>query len=71
MNPTIITTIAAAAGGLVALWTILANFDKRNSDRFDALQKQIEGAKETLRAEIKRLAAELRFEIRESGRVIK
>lgn len=63
MNPTILTTIAAAAGLLAALWTIMANFDKRNGDRFDALQKQGEATKETLRAEMGQMRGELRGEI--------
>lgn len=64
MNASIITTLAAAAGLLVALWTILANFDKRNGDRFDALQKQIESSKETLRAEFKGEIGTLRGELK-------
>ena len=78
MNANIITTLASAAALLVALWTILANFDKRNGDRFDALQKQIEASKETLRAEfkgeigtiraeMKEMRAELRLEIKEAA----
>jgi hypothetical protein len=78
VNPAIITTLASAAGLLVALWTILGNFDKRNQDRFGALEKQIEAAKETLRAEfrgeigtlraeVREMRAELRLEIREAG----
>jgi hypothetical protein len=54
MNPTILTTIAAAAGLLAALWTIMANFDKRNGDRFDALQKQIDEMTSELTAELKK-----------------
>jgi hypothetical protein len=65
MNPAIITTLASATGLLVALWTILGNFDKRNQDRFSALEKQIEAAKETLRAEFRGEIGTLRAEIRE------
>jgi hypothetical protein len=53
MNATILTTIASAVALFAALWSILANFDKRNGDRFDALAKQIEATKETLRAEFR------------------
>ncbi len=60
MNPQIITTIAADLGVLVALWTIMSNFDKRNGDRFTALVKEIQSVKETLRAELK-------LEVREAG----
>ena len=67
MNPAIVTTIAAAGGGVVAIWTMLANLDKRNADRFDAQQKQIGSSKETLRAEMKEMRAELRLEIREAA----
>lgn len=67
MNPTIITTLTAALGLLVAMWTILSNFDKKNSDRFGSLQKQIEASKETLRAEMREMRAELRLEIKEAS----
>lgn len=78
MNPQIITTVAAALGMLVALWSIMSNFDKRNGDRFNALEKEIQavketlraeiqGGKETLRAEILQMRAELKLEIRESA----
>jgi uncharacterized protein YPO0396 len=63
MNSQIITTLAAVIGLLVAMWTMLSNFDKRNGDRFDALQKQIEATKETLRAEMGQMRAELRGEM--------
>lgn len=65
MNPQILTTIATAAGLLIALWTILANFDKRNSDRFDAFLKHIDATKETLRAEFRGELGTLRAEMRE------
>ena len=78
MNAQIITTLAAALGMLVALWSILSNFDKRNGDRFTALNNEIKltreslrveigGVKETLRAEIATLAAQVRLEIRDAG----
>ena len=78
MNPQIITTIAAALGMLVALWTIMSNFDKRNGDRFNALEKEIQSVKETLRGEIQasketlraemlQMRAELKLEVREAG----
>jgi hypothetical protein len=78
MNPGIITTITAVAASLVAIWTIMANFDKRNQDRFDSLQKQndntrdslqkeIQGVKELLRAEMREMRAEIRLEIKESA----
>ena len=64
MNPQILSTIATAAGLLIALWTILANFDKRNPDRFDLL-KHIDATKETLRAEFRGELGTLRAEMRE------
>jgi hypothetical protein len=67
MNPNMLTTIAAAAGVLIALWTMASNFDKRNQDRFDSLQKQMEATKEVLRAEMKEMRAEIRLEIREAA----
>jgi hypothetical protein len=78
MNPQIITTVAAALGMLVALWSIMSNFDKRNGDRFNALEKEIQAVKETLRGEIQacketlraetlQMRAELKLEIREAG----
>lgn len=67
MNPNVITTLAAAVGLLIAVWTILANFDKRNQDRFDSLAKQIDSTKEVLRAEMKEMRAEIRLEIREAA----
>jgi hypothetical protein len=78
MNPQIITTVAAALGMLVALWTIMSNFDKRNGDRFSALEKEIQNvkdtlrgeiqaSKETLRAEMLQMRAELKLEIREAA----
>ena len=78
MNPQIITTVAAALGMLIALWTIMSNFDKRNGDRFNALEKEIQAVKETLRgdiqatketlrAEMAQMRAELKLEIRESA----
>ena len=78
MNPQIITTIATAAGLLIALWTMASNFDRRDQGRFDflqkliestrgELQKQIDSTKEVLRAEMKEMRAEIRLEIREAG----
>jgi hypothetical protein len=78
MNPQIITTVAAALGMLVALWSIMSNFDKRNGDRFNALEKEIQAVKETIRAEIQasketlraemlQMRAELKLEIRDSA----
>jgi hypothetical protein len=67
MNPQIITTVAAALGMLVALWTIMSNFDKRNGDRFNALEKEIQATKEILRAEMLQMRAELKLEIRDAG----
>ena len=66
MNPQIITTIGAAVGMLLALWTIMSNFDKRNGDRFTALEKEIHATKEILRAEMQTIRAELRLEIRQA-----
>ena len=40
MNPNVLTLLGGALGLLVAGWTIAANFDKGNSDRFDALQEE-------------------------------
>ena len=56
MNPQIITTVAASSGVLVALWSIMSSFDKRNRDRFGALQMQIRA-----------MQAELQLEIRGTG----
>ena len=67
MNPQIITTVAAALGMLVALWTIMSNFDKRNGDRFNALEKELQATKEILRAEMLQMRAELKLEIRDAG----
>lgn len=67
MNPQITTTVAAALGMLVALWTIMSNFDKRNGDRFNALEREIQATKEILRAEMLQMRAELKLEIREAG----
>jgi hypothetical protein len=67
MNPQIITTVAAALGMLVALSTIMSNFDKRNGDRFNALEKEIQATKEILRAEMLQMRAELKLEIRDAG----
>lgn len=78
VNPQIITTIATAAGLLIALWTMASNFDRRDQGRFDflqkliestrgELQKQIDSTKEVLRAEMKEMRAETRLEIREAG----
>jgi len=71
MNPNIITTIAGGLGLLIALWTILSHFDKRNQDRFDGLEKRLEqqitATKEVLRAEMKEMRAEIRLEIREAA----
>jgi hypothetical protein len=78
MNPANLTTIATGAAILLALWQILSHLDKRNADRFDALQKQIEAiqnslqkqieaTKETLRAEMREMRAELRLEIRDAA----
>jgi hypothetical protein len=64
MNPAVVTTLATDAGLLVALWLMLEHFDKRNADRFralerrmdelrDALQKQIEDLKDSVRAEMR------------------
>jgi hypothetical protein len=77
MNVNIVST-AAMIGLLIAMWTMLSNFDKRNGDQFDslqrqadtnrdALQKQIDAAKETLRAEMREMRAELRLEIRDAA----
>jgi hypothetical protein len=66
MNPQIITTIGAAVGMLLALWTIMSNFDKRNGDRFTATEKGIHVTKEILRAEMQTTRAELRLEIRQA-----
>ena len=71
MNAGIVTTITAFAALLVALWTIMTTFDKRNQDRFESLQKQIdlriESSKEVLRAEMREMRAEIRLEIREAA----
>lgn len=56
MNPQIITTVAAALGMLVALWTIMSNFDKRDEGRFKSLREQIRS-----------MGTELQTELRESG----
>jgi len=54
MNPAIITPLAAAAGLLVAMWTILGNFDKRNQDRFSGLDKRIDELKDVAKADRER-----------------
>ena len=63
MNPQIITTVASALGMLVALWTIMSNFDKRNGDRFNALEKEIQTVKESLHGEIQSVKETLQGEI--------
>jgi len=72
MNPAVITTLATAAGLLVALWTILGNFDKRNQDHFSALErrldevnKRIDEVKDTLQKQIESGKEILRAEMRE------
>lgn len=78
MNPQIITTVAAALGMLVALWSIMSNFDKRNGDRFSALEKEIQvskemlhgeiqASKETLRADMLQMRAELKQRLGSRG----
>jgi len=79
MNPQILlTTLGTALAMMVALWTIMSNFDKRNSDRFasidlraedrfKALEKEIQAVKETLRAEMLQMRAELKLEIRDAA----
>jgi hypothetical protein len=77
MNPSIVATIGAAIGILLALWQMANHLDKRNADRFDALQKQIDalqkqldsridGLAQTLRAEMREMRAEIRLEIKEA-----
>jgi len=71
MNPVVAGTIITATGSLlglvVTMWTIPGHFDKRNADRFHALQKEIQSSKEVLRAEMKEMRAELRLEIRDAA----
>jgi hypothetical protein len=71
MNPQIITTVAAALGMLVALWTIMSNFDKRNGDRFNALEKEVLAVKETLQGEIQNVKETLRGEIQASKETLR
>jgi hypothetical protein len=71
MNPQIITTVAAALGMLVALWTIMSNFDKRNGDRFSALEKEIQSTKEMLHGEIQTVRETLRGEIQASKETLR
>ena len=63
LNPEILTTVGAALGIIVASWTILSNFDKRNSDRFDSLQRQMDALGSSLRKEMDALGASLRKEL--------
>jgi hypothetical protein len=71
VNPQIITTVAAALGTLVALWSIMSNFDKRNGDRFNALEKEIRSVKETLQREIENVKETLRGEIQASKETLR
>ena len=81
MNPEIATPIGAAIGILLAFWQMANHLDKRDSDRFEALQKQIDsrtdglqkqidsridGLAQTLRAEMREMRAEIRLEIKEA-----
>ena len=81
MNPEIATTIGAAIGILLAFWQMANHLDKLDSDRFEALQKQIDsridapqkqfdsridGLAQTLRAEMREMRAEIRLEIRDA-----
>jgi len=55
MSPVVVATITAAGtvvGLVIAMWTILGHFDRRNADRFDALQKQIESTRDSLQKQI-------------------
>lgn len=52
MSPSVLSTITAAVALVIALWTIMANFDKRNQDRFDGLQRQIDGLKNHIDGQI-------------------
>ena len=45
----------------------MSNFDQRNGDRFNALEREIQATKEVLRAEMLQMRAELKLEIREAG----
>jgi hypothetical protein len=63
MNLNVVTAIGTVIGVAISLWTIMSNFDKRNSDRFDGLPKQIESVKETLCAEFKGEVGTLRGEV--------
>ncbi len=73
MNTTVIvSTIGGVAEFLGAFWIILANFDKRNGDRFDGLKKrsvgidkQIEGIEKPLEASIVASKKTLRAEMKE------
>lgn len=78
MNPQIVTTLGTALAMMVAIWSIMSNFDKRNGDRFNALEKElhetretlrgeIQASKETLRAEMLQMRAELKLEIRDAA----
>ena len=63
LNPEILTTVGAALGIVIASWTILSNFDKRNSDRFDSLQRQMDALGVSIRKEMDALATSLRKEM--------
>ena len=63
LNPEILTTVGAALGIIVASWTILSNFDKRNSDRFDSLQRQMDALGSSLHKEMDALGSSLRKEM--------
>lgn len=78
MNANLITAIGAALGVFLAVWTMASNFDKRNSDRFDSLQKQRDNVRDTLqkqnadtrdllRAEMREMRSEIRLEIKEAA----
>jgi len=67
MNVNILATFGSAAAILLALWTIMSNFDKRNADRFEALQRQIDGG----RTDVQNLRTDLQKQIDASKEVLR
>ena len=74
MNANVLTTIGSAAAILLALWTIMSNFDKRNADRFEALQRQIDGGRtdlQNLRTDVQNLRTDLQKQIEATKEVLR
>jgi hypothetical protein len=54
MSLEVLVTVSAEAGLFIGLWALMAKFDKRNEERFYALEKQIDEMVAELTVEIKK-----------------